>query len=317
MNFTLKQLRYFVLSAELKSVTRASQKANISQPSISAAIAELEAALDTKLFTRHHAKGLSLTAIGHQVFAEAKRLLAQADRFGQMTNEFVKGLSGTLEVGCLLTLAPLVMPSLMKSIRAHYPNLTVGCRELDVKEVVEGLREGAFEIAITYNLNLEADISFYGVRSFPPYALLSRQHPLTQHARVNLRMLADEPMILLDLPYTRDYFQSIFESAGIAPNIVYRTTSPQMVRSMVASGMGYSILNARPPWRHSFDDHQYAIVELSERLPTLRMGLVHLKDHVFTRAAQIVIKEFEMQNTGRRLGTTDPDAVSTTPLPQV
>jgi DNA-binding transcriptional LysR family regulator len=298
VNFTLKQLRYFVLAAELKSVTQASVKANISQPSISSAIAELEAALDTKLFVRHHAKGLSLTAVGHQIFAEAKRLLVQAEGFTQVSSELVRGLSGTVEVGCLLTLAPLVMPPLMKAIASDYPNLSVGCRELDIKEVLDGLRAGAIEIAVSYNLNLEADISFRGVRSFPPYAILSRQHPLTRNTRLNLKSLADEPMILLDLPYTRDYFRSLFENAGFAPNIVHRTTSPQMVRSMVASGMGYSILNARPPWRHSYDEHQYATVELSELLPSLTMGIVHIKNHVFTRAARIVMEQFERQNLG-------------------
>jgi DNA-binding transcriptional LysR family regulator len=137
VNFTLKQLRYFVLAAELKSVTQASVKANISQPSISSAIAELEAALDTKLFVRHHAKGLSLTAVGHQILAEAKRLLVQAEGFTQVSSELVRGLSGTVEVGCLLTLAPLVMPPLMKAIASDYPNLSVGCRELDIKEVLD------------------------------------------------------------------------------------------------------------------------------------------------------------------------------------
>jgi DNA-binding transcriptional LysR family regulator len=299
MNFTLKQLRYFVFAAELKSVTRAASKANVSQPSISSAIAELEAALDAKLFVRHHAKGLSLTTAGHQIFAEAKRVLAQAERFIQVATESVRGLSGTIEVGCLLTLAPLVMPPLMKAIKADYPSLSVGCRELDIKEVLDGLRAGTFEVAISYNLNLEADLSFHGIRSFPPYAILSRQHPLTQNTRLNLKSLADEPMILLDLPYTRDYFRSLFESAGFAPNIVHRTASPQMVRSMVASGMGYSILNARPPWRHAFDEHQYATVELSELLPSLTMGIVHLRDHMFTRATQLVMEELERQNVGK------------------
>jgi DNA-binding transcriptional LysR family regulator len=296
LNFTLKQLRYFVLAAELRSVTQASRAANISQPSISSAIAELESALSATLFTRHHAKGLSLTPVGHQIFAEAKRLLAQADRFLQISNELVRGLSGTIEVGCLLTLAPLVMPPLLKALRRDHASLNVKCLELDIKEIVDGLRDGAFEMAITYNLNIDADIDFRGIRDFPPYALLSRQHPLTRGSRVDLKALADAPMILLDLPYTRDYFASIFEAVGIVPNIVYRTRSPQMVRSMVASGMGYSILNARPPWRHSYDDYQYVIMELSEQLPPLRMGLAHLKSHAFTRAAQAVMDEFKRQN---------------------
>jgi len=295
VNFTLKQLRYFVLAAELKSVTKAAQKTNISQPSISAAIADLESTIIAKLFARHHAKGLSLTAAGHQIYTEAKRLLAQAERFSQVSRELVKGLSGTIEVGCLLTLAPLVMPPLMKSVKVKYPNLTVGCRELDIKEVLLGLREGHFELAVTYNLNLDSDISFRGVRDFPPYVLLPRRHPLTRRSRLSLKALTAEPMILLDLPYTRDYFRSIFEAVGIEPNIAYRTTSPSMVRSMVANGMGYSILNARATWAFSDDDQQYAVVELSERLPVLRMGMVHLKKHLFTRAAHVVAGEFEAQ----------------------
>ncbi len=295
VNFTLKQLRYFVLAAELKSVTKAAQKSNISQPSISAAIAELESTFDTKLFARHHAKGLSLTAAGHQIYVEAKQLLVQAERFSQVSRELVKGLSGTIEVGCLLTLAPLVMPRLMKSVKAKYPNLTVGCRELDIKEVLVGLREGHFEIAVTYNLHLDPDINFRGVRDFPPYALLSHHHPLARRSRLSLKALGAEPMILLDLPYTRDYFHSIFKAVGVEPNIAYRTTSPSMVRSMVASGMGYSILNARPPSAYSDEDQQYAVADLSDRLPVLRMGLVHMKKHLFTRAAHVVADEFEVQ----------------------
>lgn len=303
MNYTLKQLRYFVLAAEHSSVTKASRLANVSQPSISAAISDLESALAAKLFARRHAKGLSLTPLGHKVFAEAKRLLTQADYFAQVSNEMINGLSGRLDVGCLLTLAPFVMPPLLKALKRSYAKLDVDCRELDVKEILDGLRDGIFEMAITYNLNIEADVDFRGVRDFPPYALLSRQHPLTQQSRIDLTALADEPMILLDLPLTRDYFQSVFNACGVTPNIVYRTTSPQMVRSMVASGMGYSILNARPPWRHSYGEYPYVIVELSERLPPLRMGLAYLKNHAFTRAAQAVIDEFERQN-----GTLAPAA---------
>jgi DNA-binding transcriptional LysR family regulator len=296
VNFTLKQLRYFVLTAELKSVTQASQKAHISQPSLSSAIAELEAVFDTKLFTRHHAKGLSLTTVGHQIFLEAKRLLGQSERFDQISRELVHGLCGAVDVGCLLTLAPLVMPPLMKSLKHSYANLTVRCQELDIKEILDGIRHGRFEIAITYNLNIEADIDFRGVRDFPPYALLSPQHALARKPRLDLKKLADEPMILLDLPHTRDYFQSLFDNAGVQPNIVYRTTSPQMVRSMVASGMGYSILNARPPSQQPYDEYQYAMIELSDRFPPLTMGLVHLKSQVFTRTAKLVIDEFEAQN---------------------
>jgi len=74
----------------------------------------------------------------------------------------------------------------MKAIASDYPNLSVGCRKLDIKEVLDGLREGTIEIAVSYNLNLEADVSFRGVRSFPPYAIY-RASTLSRKTRGSTR----------------------------------------------------------------------------------------------------------------------------------
>lgn len=296
MKFTLKQLNYFVLAAESKSVTKAAHAANISQPSISAAIAELETAFNTKLFARHHARGLSLTTIGHQFLSEAKLLIAQSERFQRAVSEGLQGFNGTIEIGCLLTLAPLFVPPLMRAIKKTHPKLTIKCRELDIKEIIEELRNGSYEIAITYDLFVADDVVFRGIQTFAPYVIVPHRHPLAKREKVSLKSLAADPMILLDLPYTRDYFKSIFDAAGVTPNIVYRTSSPQMVRSMVANGMGYSILNARPHLAQTFEDQQLVIKNLSGRLPKLRMGIVYLANHVFTKAARTLLEEFELQN---------------------
>src|SRR5438552_13597925 len=78
IRYTLKQLAYFTAAAEEESVTGAARALNVSQPSISAAIAHLERVLGVQLFLRHHAQGLSLTAAGRTIFAEARNLLAHA-----------------------------------------------------------------------------------------------------------------------------------------------------------------------------------------------------------------------------------------------
>ena len=78
MRFTLRHLEYFVAAGETGSVTLASERINISQPSISTAISHLETELGVQLFVRHHAQGLSLTPAGHRLLREAKGLLDQA-----------------------------------------------------------------------------------------------------------------------------------------------------------------------------------------------------------------------------------------------
>ena len=79
MQFTLKHLRYFVAAAERGSVTAAARAIHVSQPSISEAIAHLEAVFDLQLFLRHHAQGLSPTPAGRRLLLEARSLLAHAD----------------------------------------------------------------------------------------------------------------------------------------------------------------------------------------------------------------------------------------------
>jgi DNA-binding transcriptional LysR family regulator len=78
MRYTLRQIEYFIATAETGSITLASERLSISQPSISTAITHLEGELETQLFVRHHAKGLSLTTAGRSLLVEAKMLIQQA-----------------------------------------------------------------------------------------------------------------------------------------------------------------------------------------------------------------------------------------------
>src|SRR4051794_9762573 len=87
MRFTLRQLEYFVAAGDSGSITLASEKVNISQPSISAAIAHLETELGVQLFIRHHAQGLSLTPQGVQLLRDARALLLQADELQSVAGE--------------------------------------------------------------------------------------------------------------------------------------------------------------------------------------------------------------------------------------
>ena len=285
MNYTLKQLRYFAAAGETGSVTKAAGLVHVSQPSISAAIAHLEAVFGLQLFIRHHAQGLSLTAAGRRLLGEAKRLLNQAEGLHQYASDLGDSLAGQLDVGCFTTLAPILMPGLIKDFCARYPQMQIRCHEVHQEDLLLGLMDGRFEVALTYDLHLGGDVAFDPVASFPPYAILPPEHPLAGRSQVSVAELIGEPMILLDLPHSRDYFRSIFLALGLEPRIEQRTTSPHMVRGLVANGFGYSLLNARLKHDRALDGKPFCAVPLSDEIEPLRVGIVTPAESTLTRAA--------------------------------
>jgi DNA-binding transcriptional LysR family regulator len=285
MNYTLKQLRYFVAAGETGSVTKAASLVHVSQPSISAAIAHLEAVFGLQLFIRHHAQGLSLTPAGRRLLGEAKRLMTQAENLHQYASELGESLAGQLDVVCFTTLAPILMPALIKDFCADYPQMQIRCHEAHQEDLLDGLMGGRFEVGLTYDLDMGGDVAFEPVASFPPYAILPPDHPLAGRDRVAIAELIDEPMILLDLPHSREYFRSIFLALGLEPRIEHRTASPHMVRGLVANGFGYSLLNARLEHDRALDGKPFRAVALSDEIAPLRVGVVTLAGITPTRAA--------------------------------
>ncbi|HQT62897.1 MAG: LysR family transcriptional regulator [Acidocella sp. 20-57-95] len=277
MHFTLKQISYFVAAAETGSITLASERVNISQPSISSAIAVLEANFGLQLFIRHHAQGLSLTGDGQRFLREARLLLQQADELQNAGSEISKRVAGPLEIGCLATLYPLVIPELLYRFKQRHANARVNALAGHQTELFENLRTGHISMALTYAMGIPADLEFTPLAALAPYAYVSANHRLAKNQTIKLADLAAEPFILLDLPMSRDYFLSLFTQTGVTPNIGGKFPHFDVIRSLVARGEGYSIANARPKNQASLDGRDLAYLKLDSTLSSLTYGILTLK----------------------------------------
>jgi DNA-binding transcriptional LysR family regulator len=236
MRYTLRQLEYFVAVGETGSITLASEQVNISQPSVSTAISHLEKELGVHLFIRHHAQGLSLTAVGRSLLHEAKSILAQAEGLYTLASDANGRVRGTLSVGCMVTLAPMLAPELSHSFTAAFPDTQIRHVEGDHERLFEGLRRAEIDIAIMYDLQGAEDIAFSPLTRLPPYVLLGEAHPLARHPALTLKELVQHPFILLDLPLSREYFLGMFMSEGLTPLVATRSAHQEVVRTMVANG---------------------------------------------------------------------------------
>ncbi len=283
LRFTLRQLEYFVAVGETGSIAAASERIRISPPSISVAISQLESEFKIQLFIRKHAQGLTLTPGGKRFFAEAKTLLHDAEALHDLAGEISGSVRGRLRVGSLITLAPLVMPKLRSSFETTHEGASIQQSEGDQATLLDSLRTGDIDVALTYDMGLQDDIRFLPLATLPPYVLMSPQHPLVGRKTVSLEDLAPHPLVLLDLPYSREYFLSIFHAAGLRPKIGERTQDLAVLRSLVANNYGYAILNIRPQNTSAPDGTELRVAQLDGAPRPIRLGLASAQSLVKTK----------------------------------
>jgi DNA-binding transcriptional LysR family regulator len=283
---SLRQMEYFLATAKHGSIAIASNQIHISSPSISAAITHMEAELGIQLFVRHPSKGLTLTPVGVQVMQECETLLERASRLYDIASDSSQAMQGVLRVGCFQSLTAMIAPEVIYGFKRAFEKIDLQMVEGNQQELMTKLHDAEIDVALTYDLQLSKDISFEVLSQLPPHVLVSELDPLAQQTAVTLEELAPQPMVLLDLPLSKEYFMSIFAEAGIEPNVVARTRSEDVIRSMVANGLGYALFNARPKSTESLDGKRYARLRLAGRHRPMLLGLATYTQVKLARVTQ-------------------------------
>jgi DNA-binding transcriptional LysR family regulator len=287
MRYTLRQIEYFIATAETGSITLASERLSISQPSISTAIAHLEEELETQLFLRHHAKGLSLTPAGRMLLAEAKRLIEQASHIYTVASEANDRIRGQLSLGCMVTLASMIMPELSHSFTSAFPATRIMQTVSDHEVLLEKLQKAELDVAISYDLLVPDEFEFLPLASLPPHVLVGESHPFARYSSISLEELAAAPLILLDLPISREYFLALFAKQGLEPTIVTRSAHQDVIRTMVANGYGYTLANVRPKSQLAMDGRPVVRVPISGDQKPVVIGVFSLKQGRKSRLLEI------------------------------
>ncbi|MEU6609133.1 LysR family transcriptional regulator [Streptomyces shenzhenensis] len=292
VGFTLVQLRYFVTAAECGSMTAASEKLRIAQSAVSSAITNLEHELRVQLFIRHRARGLTLTSAGERLQHQARELLARARDVEAEARGSGGSLAGPVSVGCFVTLAPYYLPALFAACSEQHPGIELNVVEAEAEQLIHALQTGKIDFALTYDLGMAAnpEVRREIIAQAPAYVIVPEKHRLADRASVELAELAAEPMVLLDLPYSRDYFRALVAATGVAPDIRYRTQSYETVRSLVAQGLGYSVLNQRPVTSQTYAGGDVVSLELSEDHPPLDVTIALVDGIRQTLRAQAVVE---------------------------
>lgn len=291
LGFTLVQLRYFLVAAERGSITEASLELHIAQSAVSSAIHSLEQVLQAQLFIRRRGRGLTLTPTGERLQQQARELLARAWEVEREARGDGETISGPVAVGCFVTLAPYYLPPLFSECTRLYPGIEIDVVEAETDQLVHALAAGRIDFALTYDLGLaaEPELRSKTIGHAPAYVIVAAGHPLAGQGSVELTELSTEPLVLLDLPHSRDYFHSLVAATGTAPDVRYRTQSYETVRSLVARGLGYSVLNQRPATSQTYGGGEVAELQLRDAGPPLEVRITSVDGVNQTARARAVM----------------------------
>lgn len=283
-DLSLTQLSYFVTAAEHGSMTLAAASLFVAQSAISTSIGNLEESLGTQLFIRRRAKGLLLTSSGSELLVRARGILASVeDAVDALRPETI---SGHLEVACYSTLAPFYLPEILQSTAEDYPDLQLRIRDLSADGINEAVMNRAIEVALTYDLGLDPSLHTERLATVPLYAAVAVSHPLASRSEVSLAELVDEPMVLLDMPISRDYFLNTFLDHGLTPTVGHRFASFEAVRAMVARNHGFTLLHQKPAMDYTYDGRMLRALRVTDDVPGLDIVLASA-DVAISRRARV------------------------------
>lgn len=239
----LRQLRYFIVLAEELNFTRAAERLHISQPPLSAQIAQLEAELGVKLFHRTSRK-VSLTDAGTVFLRDVRIVQSRLREASERVKHVHSGLAGRIEIGLSGShfLGPL--PRFIATLATSHPDITVVLNEMAPNDQLEALREQRIDISISRQ-SIEDDL----LRSRllwpdPLLAALPCGHPLALRAKLTLAALAQERFIMLRRE-TSHFAEQVFQACaarGFTPNVVHSVAEVPAQLNLVAAGLGIALV---------------------------------------------------------------------------
>ncbi|OHV85714.1 hydrogen peroxide-inducible genes activator OxyR [Ensifer sp. LCM 4579] len=239
---TLRQMRYFDALATARHFGRAAELAHVSQPALSAQIMEMEEHLGVKLVERSRA-GTFLTAMGEEVLAQVRAILADVDRLEESARQRPGTLEGRLRLGVIPTLAPYLVPQLIPHLRQRYPSIEIELKESLTDRLIADLGEGRLD-AVIAALPIDADgvvtRSLFSDRFFMAVADNDRtvlMSPLTED-QLDLSQL----LLLEEGHCLRDQALAVCNTAGRRQLTSFGATSMATLLQMVANGMGMTLI---------------------------------------------------------------------------
>lgn len=295
----LHQLRYFVAVAEALSFSRAAEHCGVAQPSLSQQIRKLEEQLDLRLFDRL-SRGVAITDAGSALLPRARTILAEVNALQSGVRSSLEAGDGPLVVGAIPTMAPYLLPPLLKRFVKKFPRCELTIRENLTDQLVEALVDHELDIAI---MSTPIENSVLQLRVVGRERLLvtsARGYTLPrQPGGLTIRDLQDQPAVVLhEMHCLGQQIESFCSARKLKRRIVCRSTQLATVLQLVGLGLGISVI----PEMCARQDHVRSCTywALGKRGPTREIAVAYRVDRTLSRLSREFIAMLkEDMNSGK------------------
>lgn len=241
MRPTLRQLEYIIAIAETGQVGLAAAQLNVSQPSLSAQLSEVESDLGVTLFQRGRA-GAKITPIGEEVVRRARQIIYELQDL-RATAQGGGIFQGRLRLGVLPSIGPYLLPGVVRRLHQEHPSFRLIVREESTRGLSEGLRSGRLDMIISTPEDHPGALSTY-LFTERLWGAMALDHPLAgQSTELPLEALVDQTFLTLSPGHRLSHIVAgLSARAGGRVSDEYEGTSLDAIRLMAATGAGLAIL---------------------------------------------------------------------------
>jgi DNA-binding transcriptional LysR family regulator len=265
MIMNLTSLRYFMALAEAASFTKAAARLNVTQPTLSTAIARLEAQVGASLFDRDR-KRIGLTAAGQRLMPHVQVMLAEW-RQAQLDLSVARPRQ-RLRVGLLITLPQSAAIGLANRLRATGETLELELHEGSPSALMGRLQQGQLDLALTRIDDMPDELPSQPLHREAYRLAVSANNLLAVRDRCAVRDLADMPFLVRSRCEVTDQARAIFAEHGVRPRVLLRSSSEERIAALVAADHGACFLP------ESLTQPGMALLAIDELPLTRRLGLV-------------------------------------------
>jgi LysR family hydrogen peroxide-inducible transcriptional activator len=236
------QLRYVCAIADTGNFSRAAERCQVAQPSLSQQVLKLEKDLGAKLFDRL-GRSIRLTEAGRAFIPYARAVLEQIEVARLSVADKNADLRGSVAVGVIPTVAPYLIPTYTAAFAKNYPDARLRIVEETTAVLVEGLRDLSLDVAILALPLRHKDLELFPIRTERLFAVMRRDHPRASAESLALKDLRGESFVMLrDGHCFRDLSIATCSRARIAPKIAFESGQFSSLLAMVAAGVGVSLI---------------------------------------------------------------------------
>jgi DNA-binding transcriptional LysR family regulator len=301
----LELMRWFLSVADGTTVTETANRAHITQPALSRALARLEREVGAQLFQRV-GRGLQLTPSGREFEVHARTTLEAYDRGRRAVSDLTDPEAGMVPLAFLHTLGTWLVPALIKSFRAQLPRVRFDLRQHGDIGLVEDLLAGVVDLAITGDEPQNPLIQWRRLMVQPLRLVVPPEHRLGKRHRVRLSEVADDTFVVLKPGFgLRSLTERLCIEAGFRPNIGFEGEEVETLRGLVAAGLGVSLL----PDPYTGAEPSASHLHVTDVKSARDIGLAWLADRRLPPASERF--RVHVLNTTRRVAKSPPgEAIS-------